>query len=407
MKEILRIGVFGTWRGSAYIKTLVTLDDVRITALCDKKSDRLSSALSLFPAHWEKPALFSDADEFFSSGLFDAVFLCNYFNEHAHYACLALKKGIHVFSETTAAVTMKEAVTLCRVAEASDAVYMLGENYAYSKSSFELKTLCEEGTLGQIVFAEGEYVHPMSPEGTLNYTDPKIHGKNHWRRYLPITYYCTHALSPLVFATGQRPVRVVGMSAQDTKEHIREFRRLRSDIVGTMLLTTDSGAVWRVNGNSYCAPTGNWYRLSGLKGSAETVRGDESSVRLAYSEWHLPTPETPPDKIYSPDWHQGDERAANARHGGGDYWVVKKFLMAIRGEERPFPDVYEASSMAAVGILGWRSILEGNRAFDIPDFHSEEERRSWENDDLNPFPRDYAPNDIPYSSYAVDSEPDW
>jgi hypothetical protein len=197
------------------------------------------------------------------------------------------------------------------------------------------------------------------------------------------------------------------MAAQDTEEHIREFRRLRSDIVGTMLVNTDSGAVWRVNGNSYCAPTGNWYRLSGLKGSAETVRGDESKVRLAYSEWHLPTPETPTDRIYSPDWYMGDERAADFRHSGGDYWVVKRFLCAVRGECEPFPNVYEAANMAAVGILGWRSIIEGNRPYDIPDFRVEEERALWENDDKNPFPTDERANDIPYTSRPVRADEDW
>jgi hypothetical protein len=41
--------------------------------------------------------------------------------------------------------------------------------------------------------------------------------------------------------------------------------------------------------------------------------------------------------------------------------------------------------MASVGILAHRSILEGNKAFDIPDFRKEEDRKLYENDDLTPF----------------------
>jgi hypothetical protein len=41
--------------------------------------------------------------------------------------------------------------------------------------------------------------------------------------------------------------------------------------------------------------------------------------------------------------------------------------------------------MASVAILAHRSILEGNKPFDIPDFHREEDRAKFENDDLTPF----------------------
>ena len=41
--------------------------------------------------------------------------------------------------------------------------------------------------------------------------------------------------------------------------------------------------------------------------------------------------------------------------------------------------------MASVAILAHRSILNGNCAFDIPDFRKEEDRIKYENDDLTPF----------------------
>jgi hypothetical protein len=41
--------------------------------------------------------------------------------------------------------------------------------------------------------------------------------------------------------------------------------------------------------------------------------------------------------------------------------------------------------MASVAILAHRSILEGNKAFDIPDFRREEDRVLYENDVLTPF----------------------
>ena len=76
--------------------------------------------------------------------------------------------------------------------------------------------------------------------------------------------------------------------------------------------------------------------------------------------------------------------AEKAGHGGGDYYVIKEFFRCIRENVKPEMDVYFATAMAAVGILGFRSILE-NRPFDIPDMKNEEERKKYENDKETPF----------------------
>ena len=57
--------------------------------------------------------------------------------------------------------------------------------------------------------------------------------------------------------------------------------------------------------------------------------------------------------------------------------------------------------MAAVGILGWRSVLDGSKEYTIPDFRNEAERAEWEADDLSPFPAEEKPNLIPYTSVPV------
>lgn len=397
--DTIRIGVFGTWRGNAYIKSLKYIPGARVTAICDKKEKRINAALETLGE--DVPAVFTEPESFFASGLFDAVILCNYFPEHAKYAIKALDAGIHVFSETMAAATMADAVALCRAAERSPAVYMMAENYPYSRGCFELKRLYEGGTLGRLMFAEGEYVHPMGPTDSKLYNDPVENGQYHWRRYLPSTYYCSHALAPLIFATGELPVRVTAMTVTDTPEHIRDYHRIRSDAVGVMLLKTAGGAVMRINGSSYCAPKGNWYRLSCLNGGCETIRGNEAQVRLNYNKWSMPE-DAKENTVYEAQW-QSDAEAANAcGHSGGDYWVVRYFLEAIRGERKPFPDVYTACAMSAVSILGWRSVLNGSRAYDIPDFRDEAQRAAWENDDANPFPSEEKPNNIPYSSTPVD-----
>ena len=359
---------------------------MRVTALCDRDSSRMEACAEYCGHGRLAPKRFTDAEDFFASGLFDAVILCNYFHEHAKYAIRALKAGIHVLSETMAAGTLSEAAALCDAAEESRAVYMLAENYPYTPSNIELRRLYREGTLGKLLFAEGEYVHPMSPSDNAEISQKDENGFYHWRKYLPVTYYSSHSLAPLIFMTGEEPARVVGMSASDDPAHAAEYGRLRPDAVGVMLVTTRSGAVMRINGSSSMGIRGNWYRLGCVNGGAETVRGEGSTkIRVGYNSWSVPEGKEQLS-VYENGWGPEAANAAGCGHSGGDWWVIKYFAEAVRGERDPFPDVYQSAIMAATAILGYRSILNGNIPYDIPDFRDPAARRLLRDDRLSPFP---------------------
>ena len=78
--------------------------------------------------------------------------------------------------------------------------------------------------------------------------------------------------------------------------------------------------------------------------------------------------------------------------------MVYLFVQCIREKKEPFFDVYRAAAMASAGILAWRSVLEGGKTFDIPDFRNEEERARWENDELSPFPDENGKVSLPCAS---------
>ena len=77
--SLVRVGVFGAWRGCAYIKCLAQIDGVKVTAVCDKSEKRRNDAL----AACEKIGcgdvrMFDDYEEFITSGLFDALIPVSY-----------------------------------------------------------------------------------------------------------------------------------------------------------------------------------------------------------------------------------------------------------------------------------------------------------------------------------------
>ena len=108
---------------------------------------------------------------------------------------------------------------------------------------------------------------------------------------------------------------------------------------------------------------------------------------LRYNDWSKPegAEET---NLYAPSLNDKDEELIkNSGHGGGDYLTVRMFVDCIKARiqpQHPF-DIYSAVNMSSVGILSHRSMLDGGKPYDIPDFHKEECRKQYENDRLTPF----------------------
>ena len=129
MTNTVKIGIFGAWRGNSYI-SLISEEDpdvIRIVAVCDKNAKQLEKLSGL-----EDARPFADFDSFLEYGKtagMNAVFLANYFHQHAPFAIRAMEAGFDVISECTAAATLAECVALCRAVEKTGRRYMLAENY--------------------------------------------------------------------------------------------------------------------------------------------------------------------------------------------------------------------------------------------------------------------------------------
>ena len=171
--ENIKIGVFGTFRGLQYIEAINILDGAEVTAICDRDPEKLHDAKAILRKDIKVCETF---DALIHSGI-DAVILCNFFNEHAPYAIQAMNAGVHCLSETTAAITMKECVELVETVERTGCIYALAENYPYFRANMEMEEVYQAGALGDVIFAEGEYVHPMSRQENEFYNP----GPKHWQ----------------------------------------------------------------------------------------------------------------------------------------------------------------------------------------------------------------------------------
>ena len=374
----IRVGVVGVGRGRSFARGANELVGMKLVALCDTWEERL---LELGKQH--AVATYTDYDKFLERDDIDAVVLANYFHEHAPFAIKALAAGKHVMSETSANATLAEGVALCRAVEKSGGkTYMLAENYPYTAFAMEMRRLYRTGEIGEVTYAEGEYNHSMSARELIELAP----GLNHWRNWMGSTYYCTHALAPLVYITEQMPVKVNALSI--ARPRVQEQSVRRGDPGSVMLCRTENGAVFRIFGlllpGHSC-----WYRVHGERGAMETTRGPgyfgPGQVRVWHEEWNC-APGIPTERSYLPDWPEHADLAKKAGHGGGDFWTNFAFANAIRSGEPPFFDVYRGVAMSSVGILGWKSALSDGAAFDVPIFRDEKSRAAYENDHWSPFP---------------------
>ena len=389
-KEKIRVGVIGVGRGRTFMQQAASAG-MELVAVCDTWEERLDEVGKQYGV-----ATYVDYDKFLKHDM-DAVVLANYFHEHAPFAIKALKAGMHVMSECAACSTVAEGVALCRAVEKSGKIYMFAENYPYTSFNQEMARLYKADEIGRVLYAEGEYNHP----GAFDWAMGISPGLKHWRNNLPATYYCTHALAPLMHITDTMPVRVNGFAAPLPLDSKKPRLWKQKDAGGIIMATMDTGAVFKLiqgglPGHSI------YYRLHGEFGLMESGRGPgywgPGSVRIVHDEWELKKNQVPEKEYYPqfPAWAKG---AGEAGHGGGDYFTNHYFAEAIRTGTQPFLDVYRGVAMSVVGIQAWKSVLDNGNSYEVPDFRNESSRKKHAKDNWTPFDLD-NPDSPPVSSYG-------
>lgn len=314
-------------------------------------------------------------DKFLEHDL-DIVVICGYCTEHAPQAIKALQSGKHVLSEVIACKTLAEGVQLCRAVERTTKKYMLAENYCYFSFNQEIERVYREGVIGEYFYGECEYVHDCLPIWH-HLTD----GRNHWRNWLPPTYYGTHSLGPIVKITDTRPIKVTGFIVPNRLS--RSVGRYADD-GGILICTMDNGAIVKIL--PWCnfprEPGSIWYCLYGTKGMIENNRCRDTDMVNLFVKGASGL------KNYTPVFEIEKERALKTGHGGSDYFIGLHFVESILKDETPAIDVYKSMDMTLPGILGYRSALNGNIPLEVPDFRKESVREKYENDNWSPDPAD-------------------
>lgn len=373
MKKI-KIGVLGAYRGTSMINYCKRSDNAEVVAICDKSPDAIESQKQY--AEGLNITFYDNFEDFIKHDM-DAVVLANYAHQHAPFAIRAMHEGKHVFSEVLPVQTMKEAVELIEAVEETGMVYAYGENYCYMPCTAEMTKLYAENKIGELEYAECEYLHNCeSIWPSITYGE-----KYHWRNLMYSTFYCTHSFGPIVHATKLRPVSVIGL--ESNKNARKERVGARSAGFGIEMVTMDNGAIVKsIHGNTYTNAI--WYAMHGSKGRMESGRpncpdGEIAHMYVVADEFdgeYAPHPA----ESYNPT-RPLDENAEGFGHAGSDFYSMYHFVEYLRGsKDGDIIDVYEALDMSLPGMFAFRSILNGSIPMDIPNLRDPAEREKWRND---------------------------
>ena len=347
--EKLRIGVIGA-KYAKYLlgRQLFGRSAELCAVLCPDDSAELFDNANI--------EVFTDREQFLKCGI-DAVIVAASIDGNAAYAARALRSGLDVMSLPMPVSTLDEAYMLEAAVRESRRIYMYAEPNCFTPSIQLARKMVHRGDIGRVLYAESR-----------EFSKPVRFVKADRRAYLPSTYSCSGAVGPLLYVTGYKPVRVTG--AETPRADYMEKLGTQNGSAGIELLEFAGGAVGRCLHGCLWSDRERELTLHGERGmlivSGEKLIHHDFSTGRKVSTVYKAAPEPLfGSRIYT---NENDSAAALA---------VACFVALIRGNRmaREYAiDVYSAFDISLPGLMAYRSILDGGRAFTIPDLRRDEWR---------------------------------
>jgi predicted dehydrogenase len=153
---MVSIGVvgFGYW-GPNMVRNFSHTAGSTVVAVCDRDLQRLALAKQQYP-HIET---FSDYEAMLKLQDLDAVVIATPVSSHCSLALQALQAGKHVLVEKPIATSTLEAKQMIDAAHAAQRVLMVDHTFIYTAAVRRIKSLVQDGTLGQLQYYDSTRVN--------------------------------------------------------------------------------------------------------------------------------------------------------------------------------------------------------------------------------------------------------
>lgn len=388
----LRLGFVGVGRrGSFHLDIALGIKGIEIPALCDINEENLHRAKG-WVEHSGRPSptLYggneTDFERMCERESLDCVICCTPWKWHAPCCLSAMRNDKHAVSEIPIVQTLDEAWEIVECHEKTGKWATLALE---GLGNLPLLNLIRKGLLGNIVHAEGGYLHDLRQ---LKF-DPE---RQPWRLQHSISrngnLYPDHPMRSMIFHLdinhGDRIDYLVSMSSRAQslnayaaehfgQDHPYAKLKMSQGDYNASLIRTVLGKMITLNFDTNTPHPRGIYRIQGTRGVYMRDFGsDESQIYLDQGGVEGPRWESaePYLERYTPqlikDYAPPQRRGARG-YGGLATWTPftwHRLVRALSRKEMPDWDVYDSVTSSSISPLSEISVKEKSRPVDFPDF---------------------------------------
>ena len=421
--ETVRVGFVGLGgRGPWAVKRYAHIPGVEIVALCDYEEARAEKTQSELRNRGLKPADIyfgpKGYEELCKRDDIDLVYVATDWNHHFPIAKFAMENGKHAAIEVPAAMNLAQCWELIDLAEKTRLHCFILENCCYDYYEMNALAMAQDGMFGEIIRAEGAYIHTLDGAWDNYWKDPNDNDVNdlHWRlKYNKENrgdIYSTHGLGPVAQCMNiHRGDRFTTLVAMDTESFAgkaavkrktgKECEDFRNGDHTTTLMRTAQGKVVEIQHNVMTPqPYNRLFKLTGTKGyatkyptpefalSGEALKGTDAPQMdnlNAHKFMDAKQKDALMKKYYHPILTEYGEKGRSMGHGGMDYIMDARLVYCLQHGLPLDIDVYDMAEWCCLAELGALSMDNNCAAVSFPDFT----RGHW--NEVKGFKHAYAP----------------
>ncbi|MFG2133846.1 Gfo/Idh/MocA family protein [Streptomyces sp. NPDC048751] len=332
-------------RATALAEAMQGHPEVVLAGVCDPSS----SAVERFTARFTVVAA-AGLDGVLAEARPDFAVVATPPERHVEDAVALIRAGVPTLVECPMVETFAQARTLHQEARRGGVPVEMAESFCYLPGAQAMKQIAAKH------LASGEGI--LGGEGLYIEMDFSITPGN-WREHYEMTRYITHGLGPLLYATGHRARRVVGL------DPLGRHSRSSGALLPTVLVETDHGAVFYLAHSGLAPrPVTRWC-LVGESWSLETDPSGsfDGPVRVfeprgedpASGQWN--THPLSPSQLYADQWGKGWE---------AERLMLSRFARQVDGAPAEL-GIDLSLNISLAGVAAAQSAKKGGEPVAVPE----------------------------------------
>ena len=404
--ETVRVAFVGLgMRGPWAVMRFCHIPGVEIVALCDYEAERAEKCQDFLRKAGLKPAdIYSGEkgyEELCKRDDIDLVYIATDWNHHYPVAKFAMENGKHTAIEVPSAMNLEQCWSLIDLSEKTRLHCFILENCCYDYYEMNALAMAQDGIFGEIIRAEGAYIHALDGFWGSYWQDPADNDKDnlHWRlKYNQENrgdVYATHGLGPVAqcmdIHRGDRFTTLVAMDTESffgkdcvEKKTGKECKDFRNGDHTTTLMRTAKGKVVEIQHNVMTPqPYNRLFKLTGTKGyatkyptpeyalSGDALKGTDAPQMdnlNAHGFMNAAQKAALEKKYYHPILTKYGEKGREMGHGGMDYIMDARLVYCLQNGLPLDMDVYDMAEWCSLAELGAISMDNNCAAVTFPDF---------------------------------------